>query len=170
MVEDSVIDFASPRGFGYIRDRQHVAGFEPHRFGQVPAPVDGWRVQEDLGDRFSRVPAPVQRWQVQTLDLVGLLLHEEPVVYVSDHLPQMSEVRDTPTRPLDRFERLGLATLRQGEELFVSRSGESLRMLGAISSTRQCIACHGGKRGDLLGAFTYTLSPEEHREPIPGRP
>jgi hypothetical protein len=82
----------------------------------------------------------------------------------------MSEVRDMPTRPLDRFERLGLASLHQGEELFVSGSGEGLRMLGAISSTRQCIACHGGKRGDLLGAFTWTLKPERRRKPFPGRP
>jgi mono/diheme cytochrome c family protein len=30
-------------------------------------------------------------------------------------------------------------------------------MLGAVRSTRQCVACHGGDRGDLLGAFSYAL-------------
>ena len=30
-------------------------------------------------------------------------------------------------------------------------------MLGAIRSAKQCVQCHGGQRGDLLGAFSYTL-------------
>jgi hypothetical protein len=164
IVDDSVIDFVNPQGFGYVKDRRHVAGFEPHRFSQVPLPRDRWRVQDDLTHQFSRAPTPAEHWKVPTLDLVSLLLHDEPMVYVSDHLPQMVEVRDAPTRPLDRFERLGLAALRQGEELFLGRSTEGLRMLGAISSTRQCVACHGGKRGNLLGAFSYTLKRQESGE------
>jgi hypothetical protein len=47
--------------------------------------------------------------------------------------------------------------LRQGEDLFISRDGGGLRMLGAVYSLKQCVACHGGERGDLLGAFSYTL-------------
>jgi hypothetical protein len=31
-------------------------------------------------------------------------------------------------------------------------------MLGAIRSTRQCLSCHGGNRGDLLGAFSYVFT------------
>jgi hypothetical protein len=133
-----------------------VAGFIPHRFSQVPAPADHVTMQnntlESSADRD-----PTNRWQVQTLDLVGLLLHDEPVTYVSDHLPAMDELRRAPTRPLDRFETTGLISLRQGEDLFISRDGERLRMLGGISSIKQCVACHGGQRGDLLGAFSYTL-------------
>jgi len=97
------------------------------------------------------------RWKVQTLDLVGLLLHDEPVAYISDHLPSMDELRTASTRPLDKFETLGLIALRHGKDLFISRDGESLRMRGGISSTKQCVVCHGGKRADLLGAFSYTL-------------
>ena len=98
---------------------------------------------------------------MRTLDLVGLLLHETPVVYVSDHLPQMDELRRVPIRPLDKFERLGLAALHHGDDLFISRDGKDLRMLGAVYSSRQCVDCHGGERGDLLGAFSYTLKREE---------
>ena len=94
---------------------------------------------------------------MQTLDLVGLILDEEPRVYVSDQLPSMAEVRDVPTRPLDKFESVGLKTLQHGEDLWIARDGESVRMLGAIRSVTQCIACHEGERGDLLGAFTYTF-------------
>ena len=135
--EESVQDFANPKGFGYIKDRRHVAGFEAHRFAEVPAAPD--------------------RWIVRTLDLVGLLLHEEPVAYVSDRLPQMDELRGAPTRPLDNFEASALAAVRRGDDPFIIRSGGLVRMLGGIRSVSQCVACHGGERGDLLGAFSYTI-------------
>jgi hypothetical protein len=156
MFEDSVKDFVFSRGWGFVKDRRHVAGFLSHRFSQVPAPTDGWKVRNHTS-QFSKVPPPSVRWKVRTLDLVGLLLHDEPVVYVSDHLPRMDELRAAPTRLLDKFETLGLASMRRGEDLFITRDGEGIRMLGGLHSTKQCVACHGGKRGDLLGAFSYTL-------------
>ena len=140
LLDASILDFVYPRGFGYFKDRQHVTGFVPHRFG-------------------GKVPEPAARWKVQRLELVSLLVHEEPAVYISDRLPAMDQTHRTPTRPLDRFERFGLETLRRGEDLFVSEAGDGLRMVGAIRSVRQCVACHDGARGDLLGAFSYTLKP-----------
>jgi len=137
MFEEDVIQFANPLGFGFVKDRRHVAGFQAHG--------------------FSRVPEPKGSWTVQTLDLVGLLLHDEPVAYVSDHLPRMDQARGTPTRPLDNFEASGLAAVRAGDDPFISRSGAVVRMLGGVRSVRQCVACHGGERGDLLGAFSYTI-------------
>jgi hypothetical protein len=137
MLDTSILDFVNPRGFGYLKDRRHVAGFESHRFSQVPEPAN--------------------RWKVQTLELVGLLLHDEPEVYVSDHLPQMDKVRGAPARPLDRFEGYALDALRRGEDLFITQEEEGLRMLGAVRSTRRCVDCHAGNRGDLLGALSYTL-------------
>src|SRR5262249_37360946 len=67
--EDSVVDFVHPVGFGYFKDRRHVAGFQAHQ--------------------FSKVPEPAERWSLRTLDLVGLVLHDEPVVYISNDLPRM---------------------------------------------------------------------------------
>jgi hypothetical protein len=149
LLVESIADFVNPRGFGYIKDRRHVAGFVSHG--------------------FSRVPGPAKRWTVQTLDLVSLLLHDEPRVYVSDQLPAMADARNTPTRPLDRFERFALETLERGEDLFVSEAGDGLRMLGAVRSVKQCVKCHGGSRGDLLGAFSYTLRSAGHA-PVAGKP
>jgi hypothetical protein len=137
VLEDSILDFVNPRGFGYVKDRRHVTGFETHRFSQVPAPAN--------------------RWEVQALELVSLLLHDEPEVYVSSQLPRMDRLHGVPTRPLDQFERLGLGALRQGEDIFTTQVGEGVRMLGAVRCTRRCVACHGGERGDLLGAFSYAL-------------
>ena len=65
---------------------------------------------------------------------MSLLLHDQPEVYVSDRLPEMKKTHDTPTRPLDRFERFGLDELERGEDLFISEAGDGLRMLGAVRS------------------------------------
>lgn len=135
--EASVLDFVNPAGFGVFENRHRVIGFQRHG--------------------FSKVPGPEERWAVETIDLVGLLLHDEPRAYVSKNLPRMDELRAAPTRPLDSFEAQGLVTLRKGEELFVRGSETRVRMLGAIRGTKQCLDCHGGARGDLLGAFSYSL-------------
>lgn len=133
-----ILDFVNASGFGYFRDRRHVAGFQPHH--------------------FRKTPEADQSWTPQTLDLIGLAAHSQPVAYVSENLPRMEELREAPKRPLDEFEAIGLASLRNGEDLFVRDRAEGRRMLGAIRAAKQCIACHGCERGDLLGAFSYTLT------------
>jgi hypothetical protein len=137
--EDSVVDFAYPPGFGYVKDRRQVAGFLPHRFSRTPE---------------------AKHWKLQSVDLIGLLLHETPVAYVSAHLPRMEELAQAPTRPLDTFEMVGLEKLRAGEDLFVYSPNKTLRLLGSIRAATQCTTCHGCARGGLLGAFSYTLNGE----------
>jgi hypothetical protein len=134
----SIVDFSNFQQWGYLRDRDHVAGFEPHRFSEVP----GWN------------------WYffaVETVDLVSLLRHTKPAAYVSADLPRMDELRDAPVRSLDEFEAAGLEQLRHGDDLLVAESDKHLRMIGSIRSAKQCTTCHGCKRGDLLGAFSYSL-------------
>jgi hypothetical protein len=160
LYEDSIRNFVFAAGFGYVKDRRHVAGFVPHRFLEVPSPTAQWE-KPNKTSPSPGVPPTAERWKVRTLDLMGLLLHEAPVVYISDHLPRMAELRGAPTRPLDKFEALGLSVLRRGEDLFTSRDGKHLRMLGAVYSITQCVNCHGGERGDLLGAFSYTLQADD---------
>ena len=133
-----LVDFLYPAGFGYFKDRGHVAGFRPHQFSQVP----------EAG----------QPLKVEVLELVGLVVHEEPVVYISDLLPRMEAVRNAPIRPLDAVEQKGLAELRRGNELFVCSQNRSVRMLGAIRATKQCTSCHDCERGELLGAFSYIFA------------
>lgn len=139
VLDDSILDFVNPRGFGYFKDRRHVAGFETHR--------------------FSEAPKPENRWKVRSLELVSLLLHSPAGVYVSAELPAMDRLHAMPTRPLDPFENLNLEALRLGEDIVAARDGEEIRMLGAVRSIGQCVGCHGGNRGALLGAFSYTLVP-----------
>jgi len=137
--QGGVLDFVNPQGFGYVKDRQHVAGFQPHGFSQPP---------ESVGT-----------WKVATVDLVGLLLHDTPVVYVSAKLPKMDELRDAPTRPLDAFETTALAALRGGADMHTADATDGVRFVGALRNARQCAECHGGERGALLGAFSYRLQP-----------
>ncbi len=133
-----VLDFVNPNGWGYVKSRTQVAGFRPHRFGGSPEMID--------------------RWAVTRVDLIGLLKHGKPAVYVSGLLPRMDKLKDAPTREVDPFEAEGLRAVRKGDDLFARGTDKDARMVGAIRSVKQCVECHGGQRGDLLGAFSYRLS------------
>ena len=80
LLEESILDFVNEPGFGYFKDRHHVSGFLPHE--------------------FSRTPSPAKNWELQTLELVSLLLHDEPEVYVASHLLLDEQVaqRSNPSR------------------------------------------------------------------------
>ena len=137
--QESVVDFVNAANFGYFKDRRHVAGFQEHQISQRPALF--------------------KPWTLQTLDLVGVILHEKPVVYISEYLPRMDRACARPrTRTLDDFEAAGLTALERGNELFVRDRGDERRMVGAIRAARQCVTCHGCERGDLLGAFSYRFT------------
>lgn len=109
-------------------------------------------------------PHPVRRllvqpspYYVRQVSLVGLVVHDEPTVY---HTPEGLKSRPVmvQTRAIDDFEAAGLDRLRGGEDLFIrQRTDRELRMLGAIRAADACLKCHDGHRGDLLGAFSYTL-------------
>ena len=132
-----VLDFVNPKGFGYVKDRGRVAGFQSHGMSKVPE---------------SKGP-----WDVARVELIGLVVHDKPVVYVSQHLPRMDELRGSPTRQPDEFEATALEVLRKGEDLHARGTEKAARMVGAIRAARQCTTCHGCERGELLGAFSYGL-------------
>jgi hypothetical protein len=143
---NSLAHFLSPIRYGYQKDRRHVAGFQAHQFSSLPGlPSD---------------ELPVKRYRVLRLELVSLLTHDEPAVYVTENLPRMDKVRDVPVRSLDEFERSGLRRLWQGDDVKVSVEGNQVRLLGSIRAGKQCLSCHDAKRGDLLGAFSYRLTSE----------
>lgn len=139
---NSITDFLHPRGYGYVRDRDHVAGFVSHRFTKLPA-----EVHDD------NKPA----WQARRVELISLLKHEQPVAYLSRHLPRMDELREAPTRQLDEHESSALTLLQKGEDLIVDQLPDGVRMVGSIRAVSACVKCHDAQRGDLLGAFSYVL-------------
>jgi Protein of unknown function (DUF3365) len=97
-------------------------------------------------------------WEIKSLDLVGLVMHESPVVYVSEKIPEMKDLKKKPTRELDVFESEGLEELASGKALYVRSKADTIRVLGPIHAAKNCLKCHGdAKEGDMLGAFSYTL-------------
>jgi hypothetical protein len=139
MHDQDVFDFANPADFGYVQDVRHVVGFIAH------------------GIEENTLLSPPERWQLRRLELISLLKFDTPMVYVSESLPRMKDLGDAETRPLDDFEKSGLDALLAGDDLKVSESGNEIRMVGSLRAAKQCLACHGVQRGDLLGAFTYRL-------------
>ncbi len=140
----SVLDFSNPAGFGYIRDRDHVAGFQAHQFSKMP-------------DRS--ISQADQHWTLKRVELVSLLTHDKPGVYVTNNLPRMDLLRDVPVRPLDEFEQTSLPQLGLGEDVIALQTSNRLRVLGAIRAGKQCLSCHDAQRGALLGAFSYHFDP-----------
>ena len=94
------------------------------------------------------------------LELVSLLKHDRPMVYVSEHLPQMDALEDATIRPLDSFETKSLEQLRRSEDLVVQSDVNQIRLLGSLRAGKDCLECHSVPRGELLGAFSYQFSAE----------
>jgi hypothetical protein len=148
-----VVDFANPATFGYVpyehtdgvarRNLDRVVGFRAHGFANMPDPPT--------------VGSDSNSWQIVRLQLISLLKHEVPVAYRSKNLPNMQELESAETRPLDAFETGAVDALNRGEDLSVSRSANEIRMVGSIRAAAECLACHEGPQGRLLGAFTYRL-------------
>jgi hypothetical protein len=143
-------DFLDPQRMGYVRDRDHVAGFLPHAFSRMP--------QETDDDQ--RVKPRNRKWRITRLELVSLLKHKTPVAYLSENLPRMDDLKTAPTRPLTDFETAALKQLRREKDLVVKTSDDRIVMLGSLRAGKNCLQCHSGWRGELLGAFSYELFPE----------
>jgi hypothetical protein len=138
--ESGLLDFLDPAGFGYVEDREHVAGFEPHQFRATP-----------------ELAGVNERWVVIRLELVSMLKHKEPVAYATDAFPNLTESDNAPTRPLNLIEKKALKALREGDDLATETSGDRIRIVGSLRASKQCLECHEVKRGDLLGAFSWEL-------------
>jgi hypothetical protein len=141
-------DFLDPERFGFVRDRDHVAGFQPHAFTNMP--------------KFNSQGASGE-WKLERVDLVSLRKPSGPHVYLSENLPRVDALKTADTRLLDDFETRALSRLRSDDDVVVEESEGAVRMLGALRAGNHCTKCHMSARGELIGAFSY----EFHRK---GRP
>jgi hypothetical protein len=144
---DAGSDFLDPERFGYVKDREHVAGFEPHAFRNMPA--------------LDRTAA--QEWSLERVELVSLRKPGGPHAYLSENLPKVDALKTADTRLLDDFEIRALAKLRTAEDVVVEEAGGVVRVLGALRAGNQCVRCHAGSRGELIGGLSY----EFHRKSRP---
>ena len=137
-------DFLDPESFGaVIEPKTKAVGFMQHALHYPPAAA--------LKD--------TNVWTLQRLELVSLLKFDTPRVYVLDHLPRMDQLSgdNVPTRALDEFETGALEKLWTQEDVVVHNDGNKYHMLGSLRAAQQCMNCHSVQRGELLGAFSYSL-------------
>ncbi len=163
---DSFDDFLDPLRMGYVEDLRHVAGFQPHRFYQMPG-TEGVRWQQRFSDDAPQLPPDMSHhaawrkgWAIIRLELIGTLSHPQPVAYVSDHLPQLDELSTYPTRELNEFEKAALSLLRATQDVVVDEQAGRILMVGSLRASDNCRRCHTVPRGELLGALTYEMRPE----------
>lgn len=150
----AVLNFAGSRRNGYVKNLDQVAGFASHAMTETPRFEPGPIELQFWPDIQKVNPA---QWLLTRLELVSLLKHEEPGVYVSQNLPRMEELGDKDLRPLDDFEAAGLERLFDGEHMALDVRTNRILMLGALRAEKRCTQCHQVKRGELLGAFSYEL-------------
>jgi len=143
--ENMFQDFADPGTYGWVRDLEHVTGFQPHAVGDFNSHTR----------QFAKKAPGGSAWKLERVELVSLLKSAEPGVYVSKNLPRMDELADAGRRALDGFETIALRELRNGESLVIRSQGERVKMMGALRAAKQCSLCHEVPRGTLLGAFSY---------------
>jgi hypothetical protein len=136
-------DFLAAERMGHVEEYRQAVGFESHQFRFVPEVGGG---QEK------------SQWQVTRLELVSLLRHADPMVYVSKELPNMQKLAGVSTRSLTSFEAEALPQLHRDEDVVISKDLNQIKMLGSLRAGENCLQCHSVRRGELLGAFSYEIS------------
>lgn len=146
----TTVEFAYPIGWGWERSPNEYLGFQPHQLGN--------RSKHEMFSE-EKLELHLGLWRIASLELIGLLAHPKPTVYMTANLPRMDEAKTAPTREPDEFESAGLKAIAKGQELYFGRSRTEplLRMVGGIRAAKSCVNCHGCREGELLGAFSYTL-------------
>lgn len=148
--ETERLDFLIANPSSLAPESPSVVGLPPHRFRKVPG-------FEQTGANQPH-PEPLgEKWLIRRLELVGLITHADPIVYVSENLPNMLELGAAETRALSPFERRAVDDMRRGEDLVYQATENRVRFIGSIRAARQCVDCHQTPRGQLLGAFSYEL-------------
>ena len=159
----------------YLLEFQHAENFGMSRRIYSTPQIELERLADFSGDRSAEFetdgdrPRVRETWNPGDVELVGLLRHESPVVYSAKKAPWINELSaDEAVRRLDEFENDGLKKLIAGEEIVFLRQPGAVRALGAIRAGKDCLSCHRGKEGGLLGAFSYRFvlaAAEKH--PVP---
>ena len=135
----------------YVARFESTPGFGLSRMAQPP-----------MLDRSGTLDAGRRHYKIESIELVGLMQRETPVVYVPwNHGFKLAETTFN-DRSLTAFETESLASLRAGKDMTSTddnRDG-TLACVGALRAKSTCLQCHRSKKpGDLLGAFTYSLRP-----------
>jgi len=105
-----------------------------------------------------------ETYSLDSFDLIGVGKHPDPVAFLGRHHESVAMLRQT--RPLTSFESRAVAELIAGEDVAVEANQAGRFVVGALRAKEDCLKCHGGKTGDVLGALSYRLTPAEPRNSV----
>jgi len=94
-------------------------------------------------------------YKIESFDLIGVGKHLDPVAFLGRR--HQTVVLNRETRPLTAFEQRAVAELKAGEDVAVENNETGHFVVGALRAQEDCLKCHGGKTGDVLGALSYRL-------------
>ena len=131
------------------------AGLRPDKDGKAAH----FSFAKAVGQTAGIPSAGGKTWVVKEVQLIGLVKHKDPVVYLT--AAEMKEKKDEKTREPDKFEAEALVVIRGGGELVqAEKRGGTIRAVSGIFAGKQCAACHA-RPGEMLGAFSYRLALED---------
>jgi len=94
-------------------------------------------------------------YKIEGFDLIGVGKHPDPVAFLGRR--HQTVVLNRQTRALTAFEQRAVAELKAGEDVAVETNETGRFVVGALRAQEDCLKCHGGKTGDVLGALSYRL-------------
>jgi hypothetical protein len=156
------IDVVNDGGWGLLATGAGEA--EGWQYGvELPEGADPADAPFLIGFRPHATQSPADQplapaWRLDRIELIGLLLHDEPVAYASNALPRIGETATHATRPLTAFEKHALPRLAEGEWVVAAADRYRLRAVGALPAAKACAECHNVARGTLLGALSYDFT------------
>lgn len=122
--------------------------------------------QPPMQDRSGVLDLGGARYAIDSIELVGLLQRDAPVVYAPVYHGQLVDSIKSKVRETTAFERTALASFGGGDDIAISQPDAAgvLRCMGTLRAKHTCVQCHQSKKdGDLLGAFSYALRPLPRR-------
>jgi hypothetical protein len=93
--------------------------------------------------RFATIAAPTTR----------------PFAYTQPFNVTKAHLQESARRPLREPELAAINNLVAGEETVVNERSTPPLLIGAVRASSQCLKCHEGPAGRMLGAFSYSLQP-----------
>lgn len=147
--------YIDPWRIGFVAGNGYVAGFSSHRIPDLSrfkvAYIDSARVS----NRSMGIP---ETFRITRLELISLLRHESPCVYVTPLVVELDAVDSRKTREPTFFEQSAIQKMQNGEDLILEDQAGRIVMVGAIRAGNTCLKCHTAAHGALLGAFSYDLA------------
>lgn len=115
------------------------------------------------------LPKSLAGWKISSFQLVSTDRFIKPRVYQSKTVPSIEQIKKLTVATRDATEAEISAVKRlskePGKHTVIDRFGDSLGakpvLVAAIRIKESCQRCHSQREGDLIGAFTFSLSKAE---------